>query len=331
MDHFGYEAPYLKDWALSTWYDQSKFNEWFATLRSNRRSKEIMPLLHEISSDEEDDGGQGRGGPSFRQPAIEEPSTGADSRPHPSSPQEEDRDKDNQPNDGEGSSEENLPLPTYTSADALLLRKMGFGRFFLLPHTMIIKGAGDIVYGSYDRRFPFLSQPKHLIPINPLTFVSGVCSQDFERIGMDDPRCEDINYIIALAARGEFSESLLAQLRKKEDKIDDILTPSLFKRILGEMVTITYIRPNKIEKRGFMKPIVAKYNNKGWVGTADRSYSQKCKRLFPRTRQLGKIRVTSFPKVTLKDALISSVCLREVLVHKEFPKELLQFHGVSSK
>ena len=31
---------------------QQKFHTWFAALRNNRRSRAIIPLLHEISSDE---------------------------------------------------------------------------------------------------------------------------------------------------------------------------------------------------------------------------------------------------------------------------------------
>ena len=332
LDHFGYEAPYLKDWTLSTWYDQTRFNDWFATLRSNRRAKDIMPLLHEISSDDDDEEGQDRGGPSTGQPpAIQESPSNADSAPGPSSPPEEDRDKNSQPEGGEGSGGKDSQLETYTNTDTMLLRKMGFGRFFLLPHAMVIKGAGNMVYGSYDKRFSFVSQHKRCVPINPLTFVSGVNSRDFARVGMEDPRCEDINSIIAIAARGELPKQLLSELRKREDKIDDILMPSLFKRILGDLVTVTSIIPQKVEKRGFMKPIIAKYNKSGWVGPVDRSLSRKCKRLFPRTRQIGKMRIVPFPRVTKCDALVSSTFLREVLIHKDYPKRLLKSYGVSSK
>ena len=57
LDHFGYEVAFLKDWHMETWFNQKKFDSWFATLRNNRRLKAIMPLLHEISSDDSDDDG----------------------------------------------------------------------------------------------------------------------------------------------------------------------------------------------------------------------------------------------------------------------------------
>ena len=46
VDHFGYDVAYSKDWHSPTWYDARRFDKWFSTLRSNRRAKEIMPLLH---------------------------------------------------------------------------------------------------------------------------------------------------------------------------------------------------------------------------------------------------------------------------------------------
>ena len=67
MDHFGYEVAYSKDWHSPTWYDARKFDECFGTLRGNRRAKEIMLLLHVVSSDDEDrtdrdPNGDGQGG-----------------------------------------------------------------------------------------------------------------------------------------------------------------------------------------------------------------------------------------------------------------------------
>ena len=54
LDHFGYDVAFSQDWHSPTWYDARKFEEWFGTLSSNRRAKEIMPLLHVVSSDDED-------------------------------------------------------------------------------------------------------------------------------------------------------------------------------------------------------------------------------------------------------------------------------------
>ena len=64
LDHFGYDVAYSKDWHLPTWYDARKFDEWFGTMRSNRRARDVMPLLHVVSSDDEDshDNGPGSSG-----------------------------------------------------------------------------------------------------------------------------------------------------------------------------------------------------------------------------------------------------------------------------
>ena len=263
--------PFLKDWTLSTWYHQTEFDEWFATLRSNRRAKEIMPLLHEISSDDEDDqGGDGRGSSSARtEGTTQGPPADVDSGPGPSSSPEEGQ--LDPPENGATSKEKDSPSGTYSRIDAFLLRKMGFGGFFRLPHSMILKGDGGMIYGSYDKRFPFISISRNHIPINPLAYVSNVKSGDFKRIGMGDPRCKDINSIIAIAARGDLSTPLLSELRKLEDKVDDTLFPSLFKQAVSKVVTISYVRPHEVEKRGFMKPIAATYNRRGWVGGVDLS------------------------------------------------------------
>ena len=54
---------------------------------------------------------------------------------------------------------------------------------------------------------------------------------------MDDPRVEDINFIIGIAARGNLGGEHLRMLRQGEDKISDELTPSLFKRVVTKVVT----------------------------------------------------------------------------------------------
>ena len=314
---------------MSTWYHQSQFNDWFATLRSNRRAREIMPLLHEISSDEEDDeGGDGRGGSARTGGTIQDPPANADSGPGPSSPPEEDR--SDQPESGTSSKEKDSPSGTYSRIDVYLLHKMGPGGFFRLPHTMVLKGAGGMIYGSYDKRFRFVSIPRNHIPINPLAYVSNIKSGDFERVGMGDPRYEDINSIIAIAARGDLSRPLLNELRNLEDKVDDTLTPSLFKRAVSKVVTISYVRPHEVEKRGFMKPIQATYNRRGWVGGVALSSERKCKRLFPRTRQIGKMRAISYPRVSRNEAMLSSTFLTEFFIHRDFPRELLKFYKVPS-
>ena len=124
---------------MSTWYHQSQFNDWFATLRSNRRAKEIMPLLHEISSDDEDDQeGDGRGGSTRTAGTTQGPPAEVDSGPGPSSSPEEGQ--CDQPENGTSSKEKDSPSGTYSRLDAYLLRKMGFGGFFRLPHSYDPKG-----------------------------------------------------------------------------------------------------------------------------------------------------------------------------------------------
>ena len=77
LDHFGYDVALSQDWHSPMWYDARKFHEWFGTFRSNRRAKEIMPLLHVVSSDDEDrtdrdPNGDGQGGGSQSSPSGQE-------------------------------------------------------------------------------------------------------------------------------------------------------------------------------------------------------------------------------------------------------------------
>ena len=77
LDHFGYDVAFSHDWHSPTWYDARKFDERFGTLRSNRRAKEIMPLLHVVSSDDEDrtdrdPNGDGQGGGRQSSPSGQE-------------------------------------------------------------------------------------------------------------------------------------------------------------------------------------------------------------------------------------------------------------------
>ena len=80
-----------------------------------------------------------------------------------------------------------------------------------------MKGAGNVIFGSYDKKFPFLSQSKY-VPINPLIHVSYVTQEDFERVGMDDPRVEDINFIIGITASGNLGGEHLRMLHQGEVK-----------------------------------------------------------------------------------------------------------------
>ena len=127
-----------------------------------------------------------------------------------------------------------------------------------------MKGAGNIIFGSYDKKFPFLSQSKN-VPINPLIHVSHVTQEDFNRVGMDDPRVEDINFIIGIAARGNLGGEHLRLLCEGEDKVSDELTPSLFKRVVTKVVTFANPQsPCDVLIRPTLNPnLRLSYNRKG--------------------------------------------------------------------
>ena len=190
MDHFGYEVAYSKDWHSPTWYDARKFDKWFGTLRSNRRAKEIMPLLYVVSSDEEDrrdrdPNGDGQGGGSQSGPSGQEGKDAGQSGNL--GPSQDDRNHGTS-SDGQGGNTDANENGDYTreadpqlrlAQDNALFQKLGFNKFYLMPHTILIKGAGNVIFGSYDKKFPFLSQPKYT-PINPLIHMSDVTKDDFK-------------------------------------------------------------------------------------------------------------------------------------------------------
>ena len=198
-----------------------------------------------------------------------------------------------------------------------------------MPHTILIKGAGNVIFGSYDKKFPFLSQPKYT-PINPLVHMSDVTKDYFKRVGMDDPHVEDINFIIAIAARGNFGGEHIKMLCQGEDKISDELTPSLFKRVVTKVVTFANPRsPSDVLIRPTLNPnLRLSFNRKGWIGKRDVSHRSKCKKLFPRTHAIGSVRRFLYPSVTRAQAHLSATHLKEALVHPEYPRKLLEFHGL---
>ena len=210
-----------------------------------------------------------------------------------------------------------------------LFRKLGFNKFYLMPHTILMKGAGNVIFGSYNKKFPFLSQSKY-VPINPLIHVSHVTQEDFRRVGMDDPCVEDINFIIGIAARGNLGGEHMRMLHQGEDKISDELTPSLFKRVVTKVVTFANPRsPSDVLIRPTLNPnLHLSFNRKGWVGKRDVSCRSNCKRLFPWTHNIGPVKRFLYPSITRAQAYLSSTYLKEVLVHPEYPRKLLEFHGL---
>ena len=100
---------------------------------------------------------------------------------------------------------------------------------------------------------------------------------------MDDPHVEDINFIIAIAARGNLGGEHIKMLRQGEDKISDELTPSLFKRVVTEVVTFANPwSPSDVLVRPTLNPnLCISFNRKGWIGKRDVSCRSKCKKLFP--------------------------------------------------
>ena len=215
LDHFGYEVPLYKDWFQDTWYNQDKFNAWFATLRSSRRMKEIMPLMSSTESENEEDD-EGTGGPGSG------PSTGCsgDETPMPRTPA-------GSPSVTEDS---NKGGETGGAKHAEIVEEV-------VPHCVIIKGEDGRTYGSYDMYYPFLSTKKKLIPHNPLTHSSNVMHHDFVAAEVDDPRLEDINTIIAVAARGILSKSFKGQIYDRNEEINSDLCPSLEKWNVTRTVT----------------------------------------------------------------------------------------------
>ena len=169
MDHFSYEVAYSKDWHLSTWYDARKFDKWFGTL-SNRRAREIMPLLHIVSSDDEDrtDGGpssdgqesSGQSGPTTQE-------GGNTDQPDNPGPSQDDRNQD-MTSEGQGgntdmnediNSAREIDPQLRLAQDNALFRKLGFNKFYLLPHAILVKGAGNVIF----RWFKFTLKPPYTI------------------------------------------------------------------------------------------------------------------------------------------------------------------------
>ena len=299
-----------------------------------------MPLLHVVSSDDEDredldPNGDGQGGGSQDNPSGQE----GENVNQADNPGFSQNDQNNTTSDGGqggnvNADENNGSTRTAGSLlklaqDNALFRKLGFNNFYSLPHTIVVKGAGNIIFGSYDKKFPFLSQSKY-VPINPLIHVSHVTQEDFNRVGMDDPRVEDINFIIGIAARGNLGGEHLRLLCEGEDKISEELTPSLFKRVVTKVVTFANPQsPRDVLIRPTLNPnLRLSFNRKGWVGKRDVSCRSKCKRLFPQSYSIGPVKRFLYPSVTRAQAYLSSTHLKEVLVHPEYPRRLLEFHGL---
>ena len=299
-----------------------------------------MPLLHVVSSDDEDrtdrdPNGDGQGGGSQSSPSGQE---GRDAGQSDDLRPSQSDQNNSSSNGGQGgnieANESNGSTRTAASLlrlaqDNALFRKLGFNKFYLLPHTILVKGAGNIIFGSYDKKFPFLSQSKY-VPINPLIHVSHVTQEDFKRVGMDDPHVEDINFIIGIAARGNLGEEHLRLLHEGENKVSDELTPSLFKRVMTKVVTFANPwSPRDVLLRPTLNPnLHLSFNRKGWVGKRDVSHRSKCKRLFPWTNSIGPVKRFLYPSVTRAQAYLSSTHLKKVLVHPEYPRRLLEFHGL---
>ena len=201
-----------------------------------------------------------------------------------------------------------------------------------MPHTILVKGAGNVIFGSHDKKFPFLSQSKY-VPIDPLIHVSNVTPEDFRQIGMDDPHVEDINSIIAIAVRGNLKNEHIRMVQQGEDKISDELTPRLFKRVVTKAVTFANPRyPSDILVRPTLNPNLSiTFNKKGWVGKRDVSHRSKCKKLFPWTHTIVCVKRFFYPSITRVQACPSASHLKEVLVHPEYPRKLLEFHGLLSQ
>ena len=315
----------------------------------------IMPLLFEISSEDDDDQGRGNGNVAPSPPPAPSPAGDSGS----ASPSSEDQQSPQQPS-GEAEAPTGTPIestepqdtpmeipsdsditrtmfPGITKTGKELLKKIGSEDFYALPHTTFIEDSSGQIHGSYDKRFPPLTLPKDspYVPINPLTNVQGVTKHDFKHIGMDDPRCEDINTIIALGARGNLSREQLNTLRQKEDLIQDNLTPHLYKFVMSQVTTVTpkkLLPFSKVKKRPLMVPRRdMSYEKTGWVGPRVSSLKNHCEPLDPPTFPLKFHRAMSRPKIISKyEAFCTATSLQERTVHQEFPESLLNAHGLSA-
>ena len=267
LDHFGYEVAFLKDWHMETWFNQKKFDSWFATLRNNRRLKAIMPLLHEISSDDSDDDG----GDSSNLPPPT--SSGGDGNV-PGAPEEDSGDPSPSEEDGEvpdpsdsveeSHKDEASQLDDKTITVNTLIQKLCPHKFFMNPHRVVFEDDNGITYGSFDKKFPFISYYQ-MLPFNPLVFVDNVRHSDFEKLEMEDSRVEDINTIIAASARGIMDEGIHKRLELYEEQVNDHLCPSIYKFMVGKVAGFTSGRGRHMD---LLRPMMApnpqvSYNNKG--------------------------------------------------------------------
>ena len=84
---------------------------------------------------------------------------------------------------------------------------------------------------------------------------------------MDDPHVEDINFIIGIAARGNLGGEHMKMVHQGEDKISDELTPSLFKRVVTNVVTFANPRsPSDVLIRPTLNPNPSVFPLIGKVG-----------------------------------------------------------------
>ena len=282
---------------MEVWYDQKEFDSWFATLRSNRRMKSIMPLLHEISSDEDEPGEDGEGskkvGPSTKLKAIK----GPDASDNTSTVPEGDEASGNK--EGEGSSSTGTSDRTF---------------------KVIVSDIGGFTYGSYDTKFPFVSLPKNN-PINPFAYVSSVARSDFDAVKMNDPRKEDINTLIAIAARGIRDVNLRHKILDLEDEVEDPLLPSLTKCATRKATTSMLGIASPVAKRPILKAAPhLTYDKSGWVGRKTPIYSsgRRSKRLRIKTRSLveSPLLMANLPLYTRRSAIKGSMRLVKRSIRK---------------
>ena len=114
-------------------------------------------------------------------------------------------------------------------------------------------------------------------------FVEDVHRSDFNKLIMDDLWVEDINTIIEASARGIMEKGILNRLESLEQQIDDHLTPSLYKYIVGKVAGFTSARGSSLILRRLLmapNPRVS-YNKKGWVGKREYNLRNKCGVLSP--------------------------------------------------
>ena len=242
----------FSSWTEEVWYDQRRFDTWFAVLRKARRSKDIMPFISS-DEDENDDPNNGREVAGSENSDVTQPneSERGPSTPRQGSPSSSSISEENVVEEGM----EYTGFCTDIAADC---------------DQVIVKDNLGKSLGSFDTTFPFISLTDDVIDANPLAFCKGLTKRDFERANMYDPHKEDVNMIIAIGARGFFPPALkdtLKEIAKDwETSSPWYDQPSLSRfGMISELVFYDAKDGFPVKRRKMELSSEYTYDNTGWV------------------------------------------------------------------